>query len=136
MLPPLLSDCSLRLKGKRADSTFIAGCATYLGTSLADSVPVWISAVPYWQRWNGVHLAAHLDIPVDSVAVYTLDMQHAGSVRTRTHAATRLGEFGDRRAMEPLQAAAELGLRDPILSYTAKQVLENYFGGKKPESGK
>ncbi|MBN1758845.1 MAG: serine/threonine protein kinase [Chitinispirillaceae bacterium] len=133
LIPPLLNDCSHRLMEERADSTFIAGCATYLGTYLADSVPGWLAAIPYWQRWNGVHLAEHLNVSVDSTAVYILDMQHAGSVRTRTHAATRLGELGDERAVEPLKTAAELGFKDPILSYTAKLVLENYFGEKEKE---
>ena len=128
MLPALLDDCSRRLKVKRADSAFITGCAAFLGSHLADSVPGWIASEAYWQRWNGVHLAKRLGLPVDSVAVYILDMQHAGSVRTRAHAATRLGELGDKRAVEPLRTATGLGFRDPILSYTAKSVLGNYFG--------
>jgi serine/threonine protein kinase len=136
MLPGLLDDCSHRLKEERGDSAFIAGCAVYLGTGLADSVPQWLASVAYWQRWNAVHLAEHLKLPVDSVTVYTLDMQHAGSVRTRTRAATRLGELGDKRAVEPLQSAAELGFKDPLLSYTARLVLENYFGEKKADSEK
>ncbi|MBN1578023.1 MAG: serine/threonine protein kinase [Chitinispirillaceae bacterium] len=126
-LPQLLHDCAARLTEKNADSALTAVLAAAVFNDRKDSVRAWSADPAYWLRWNSVRLAAHLNIPVDSVEVYILDLRHAGSVRTRSHAATRLGELGDRRAIPPLKTAAELGLRDPIVSYTAELVLKNYF---------
>lgn len=115
---------------KRADSSLISNLATMVFTNLPDTVIKWTGDIAYWLRWNSVHIAEELFLPVDSVKVYILDLQHAGSVRTRKRAATRLGELGDKRAVKPLQKTAALGFRDPIVSHTAKLVLENYFSEK------
>jgi serine/threonine protein kinase len=126
-LPHLLQDCATVLTKESSDSAFLAGLATALGRDMKDSVAAWTRNSAYWLRWNSVRLAAILKIPVDSVDVYALDLKYAGSVRTRAHAATRLGELGDKRAVGPLQKAAELGFKDPIVSYVARQVLDNNF---------
>ncbi|MBN1309610.1 MAG: serine/threonine protein kinase [Chitinispirillaceae bacterium] len=133
-LPQLLRDCAARLTESSADSALTGVLAAAVFIVCKDSIRSWIVHPAYWLRWNSVRLAAHLAIPVDSVKVYILDLQHAGSVRTRTRAATRLGELGDRRAIPPLTTAAGRGLRDPVVSYTAELVLENYF--KDPAGGK
>ncbi len=126
-LPSIMQSCTRRLSDDSVDSTLAAVLAARVLFDRKDSVRAWIGAPPYWLRWNGVRLAALMNVPVDSVDLYILDLQHAGSVRTRTRAATRLGELGDKRAIAPLKTAMSLGLRDPVVSYTAELVLENYF---------
>jgi len=126
----LIASCTKRLSSKKADSALVATLASLVLDKQRKKVASWTEQPTYWLRWNGVRLAALLDVRVDSVALYMLDLEHAGSVSTRTHAATRLGELGDTRAVAALKKAADLGLRDPILSYTADHVLKNYFNGK------
>lgn len=124
---PLLRDCAVRLTRKSVDSTLVSTLAETLFRDRNDTLQIWMGNVAYWLRWNSVRVARHLDFPVDTVAVYILDLKHAGSVRTRRHAAIRLGELGDRRAVAPLKAAVGLGFRDPIVAGTARMVLKNYF---------
>jgi len=127
----LTRSSAIRMTKSRMDSTLNATLAASVFDYLPDSIPAWMNNVAYWLRWNSVHIAEQLALPIDSVSVYILDLRHAGSVRTRRRAATRLGEIGDERAVPALQKTAALGFRDPIVSHTAKMVLENYF---KPES--
>ncbi len=126
-LPMLLRDCSVRLSQNRADSSLIATLAWAVLSERKKTVTEWTRSQSYWLRWNSVKAASYLKLPVDSVEVYILDLQYAGSIRTRNRAATRLGELGDKRAVPYLKKIASLGLRDPIVSYTADLVLKNYF---------
>jgi hypothetical protein len=87
----------------------------------------WTRQPEYWLRWNAVAVLNTAGIKVDLVPVYVLDLQLGGSVFTRAKAAEKLGDLGDRRAVKPLQAAAALGLRDPIVSATASSALRKPF---------
>lgn len=62
----------------------------------------------YWRRWNGIRMleARGHGARVDWTAAYIADLLHAGSCSTRKRAAQRLGEVGDRRAIEPLRQAS------------------------------
>ena len=123
----LLDACQYRLSEDEADSTLISSLAENILFNCKDSVITWTSNTAYWLRWNSIRIAGRLNLTVDSVQAYILDLQYAGSVRTRKRAATLLGELGDERAIEPLRIAAGKGLRDPAVSYTARLVLDNYF---------
>jgi len=128
-LDTLIAECRNRLRRTNVeDSAFLALLARNIFENRKDTISSWMKSEQYWQRWNSVAIAAALGMKVDSVALYILDLRHAGSIRTRKRAATRLGELGDRRAVEPLKQAGALGFRDPVLSYTAQSVLETYFG--------
>jgi serine/threonine-protein kinase len=133
-LPALIEDCKRRFVRSKTDSSLTATLAACLFYDNTEYIVEWISRPDYWLRWNSVRIAGRLELPVDSVALYLLDLQHGGSVRTRTHAATRLGELGDTRAIGPLAKAADLGLRDPIVSYTADLVLNNYFNNRSKDT--
>ncbi|MCX7727191.1 MAG: protein kinase [Chitinispirillaceae bacterium] len=128
LLPLFIRNCKSRFSYDKVDSSLLGSIANAIySESVKDSVNLWIRSTPYWLRWNSVRLAGFLRMPVDSVEVYILDLKYAGSVRTRTKAATRLGELGDRRAVEPLKKAAAAGILDPAVSFTAEMVLKNYF---------
>jgi hypothetical protein len=124
----IIHDCAKRLAEEEADDDLLPLVSGVLLKDRKDIIRTWLKSTSYWLRWNAVRLASPMRVAVDSVDVYLLDLQHAGSVRTRTRAATRLGELGDKRAIPQLRAAAGLGFRDPVVSYTAELVLENYFG--------
>jgi hypothetical protein len=126
-LQAIINDCAVILAKEEADDELLAVVANIILIDRKDIIRTWMKSEPYWLRWNAVRLATPLRVNVDSVNIYLLDLQHAGSVRTRTHAATRLGEIGDKRAIPQLRNAALQGFRDPVLSYTAELVLENYF---------
>jgi len=129
-LDVLVTDCTRRLSLKKADTALTDMLADAVLYDQKDLVTGWMTQEAYWLRWNGVRIAGRLSVPVDSVTVYMLDLAHAGSVSTRKKAATRLGELGDTVAIPALERAADLGFRDPIVSYTANQVLRNYFKQK------
>lgn len=127
-LDTLIAECRNRMRRKNVeDSALFTVLARNLFKQHKDTISSWMENEQYWLRWNSVGIAAALGMKVDSVALYILDLRHAGSIRTRKRAATRLGELGDRRAVEPLKQAGALGFRDPVLSYTAQSVLETYF---------
>lgn len=136
ILPLFIKSCESRLSYNKIDSSLLRSIASSIyHDAIKDSINLWIRSTSYWLRWNSVRLAEFLKIPVDSVAVYILDLKYAGSVRTRTRAATRLGELGDKRAIEPLKKAAAAGILDPAVSFTADMVIKNYFPDSSQNSG-
>ncbi|MBD3239676.1 MAG: protein kinase [Chitinivibrionales bacterium] len=92
----------------------------------ADSraVKAWLGSPDYWLRWNAVCIREAAGLAVDSVGVYLLDLAHGGSMRTRTRAARKLGELGDKRAVPGLKAARDRGWQDPFVAAAAGAALE------------
>ena len=115
------------LKKDEAPQSLIDLVAVTLSAAKEPEVDKWIEHTHYWIRWNAVSIKKRADLAVDTVKVYILDLKHGGSMRTRVRAARKLGEAGDKRAIEPLKEAKEKGIRDPFVSGTAATVLEKYF---------
>ncbi|MDR2578174.1 MAG: protein kinase [Chitinispirillales bacterium] len=85
----------------------------------------WTGDRHYWVRWNAVRILQRSGATVDLVPVLILDLDHAGSARTRIRAAERLGDTGDRRAIPALTAARDN--RNHPASSTARRVLSEKF---------
>jgi tetratricopeptide (TPR) repeat protein len=65
-----------------------------------------LTSEQYHLRWNAAKALERLGEPVDVVALYLLDLEREDCL-TRRHAALRLGEGGDPRAVPPLLRAKE-----------------------------
>lgn len=68
-------------------------------------------SIRYWERWNATRTLEKFGLTdrIDWVAIYLLDLQHAGSCGTRVKAARELGKLQDPRAVEPLLEAKSKG---------------------------
>ncbi len=123
----ILSDLEPELKKGKARQVLVDLVAVTLAAADDPVVNGWVANTRYWLRWNGVRIREAAGLKVDMVAVYILDLEHGGSMKTRINAAQALGESGDDRAIEPLTEAREKGFRDPFVATTAASMLEKYF---------
>lgn len=123
----ILSDMEPALKKGKARQVLIDLVAVTLAAADDPIVNGWIENTRYWLRWNGVLIREAAGLKVDMVAVYILDLEHGGSMKTRINAAQSLGESGDDRAIKPLTEAREKGFRDPFVATTAASMLEKYY---------
>ncbi|MBD3422474.1 MAG: hypothetical protein GF398_20355 [Chitinivibrionales bacterium] len=94
--------------------------------NIADIRP-WLGAKQYWVRWNTVYILQQAGKKIDMVPIHILDLKYAGSARTRRRAAEELGDSSDKRAVPALKEAANRGLSDPFVSFTAATILEEKF---------
>ncbi|MDR0330370.1 MAG: serine/threonine protein kinase [Chitinispirillales bacterium] len=100
-------------------------CAARLYLHDNSQVKAWAKDKHYWIRWNAVCILQKGGVPVDLVPVYILDLDHSASARTKIRAAEKLGDLGDKRAVQALIAARDG--RNPASS-TARRVLREKFG--------
>lgn len=126
-LKSLIALCKQRLEHDEINTELATSLAHTVFADRAHLIRSWVGEKPYWLRWNSVKIASANNMTIDMGKVYLLDMNHAGSMRTRVRAINKLGELGDKRAIKPLEEIAARGLSDPIMSYAAKAVLENSF---------
>ncbi len=126
-LPSLLFAVEDELKKEDAEDELLQIIVKLFNAAKNPIVNKWIKDEQYWLRWNAARIKQLSNTPIDSVNIYILDLQHAGSVRTRVRAAKTLGRFKDKRAIKPLKEAVARGFNDPILSVAAERVLENSF---------
>ncbi|MBD3315127.1 MAG: hypothetical protein GF344_05025, partial [Chitinivibrionales bacterium] len=127
-LPLILVDVGHQLVRGQAPASLIDLAVRTLEAANSDIVRAWTTDKRYWLRWGAVSIREAQSLPYDTVAVYLLDLKHAGSARTRRTAARKLGELGDPRAVPALEEARNKGLADPFVSPTAAAVLKEKFG--------
>ncbi|HEX2958737.1 MAG TPA: protein kinase [Chitinispirillaceae bacterium] len=123
----LSNDLESILSDGEASESLLNLCTGPLWKVVEPYLDEWTKHKHYWVRWNSVKISTMTEREVDMVEVYILDLMTGGSIRTRIKAAEKLGQLGDKRAVEPLEEISNRGIRDPFVSTKATRVLEEYF---------